>query len=127
MKRSVDIEDAVRVILSEHFTAYCWPLPAQFSTPCITVHQTGGQPPVRDWGGNRHIDVFNVVLDSRAENEAGALEYLNNAVAYLEQSSGLRSAELNAAASWGTDPDRPDLALCTATLVVRASLETVEI
>ena len=76
IERSIDIEDAVRTALAEHLTAYCRPLPASYTLPCILVTQVGG------YDANK-IDTFEVVLDSRAQTEAEALEYLRNAKKYM--------------------------------------------
>ena len=75
------------------------------------------------------MDTFTVVLDARADLEETALEYLRNAVAILESSrgSGISHTEINSLYSWGTDPVRPDLAMCSATLLVTAHRETVTI
>ena len=65
IKRSVDIEDEVRIALSDHFTAYCRPLPADYMLPNILVTQVGGSD-------RSDIDTFEVVLDARAETEQAA-------------------------------------------------------
>jgi hypothetical protein len=39
IQRSIDIEDEIRQVLAKHLTAYCRPLPKDFSTPCILVSQ----------------------------------------------------------------------------------------
>lgn len=123
--RSIDIEDKIRETLSEHLNAYCAPLPAKFETPCILVQQTGGDTESTASGRGK-IDTFVVSIDSRAKTEAEALEYLRTAIAILEASSGTYSA-LNSHGSWGQDPVRPDLAMCTATLIIKAHRETISI
>ena len=122
IQRSIDIEDEVRRVLSEHLTAYCRPLPKDFSTPCILVSQVGGSD--RD-----HVDTFEVVLDARADIEATALLTLRNAVGILRQAAKVQntpinSISVNSSGSWGSDPVRPDLAMCSARIRVTAHLET---
>ena len=126
IKRSVDIEDEVRKALKDHLTAYCRPLPANFSLPCILVTQVGGS----DQSGQ--IDGFEVVLDARADNEADANEYLRNAIGVLRYAAGthdtaVRHIEVNSSGSWGSDPVRPDLAMCSARIRVWAHLESTTI
>lgn len=123
IERSIDIEDAVREALVPHMLAYCRPLPAAYSLPNILITQVGG----RD---ENSVDTFEVVLDSRAKNEAEALEYLRNAIGVLKaatrsQKTALRHVTVNSSGSWGTDPMRPDLAMCSARLSIVAHPETV--
>lgn len=125
IKRSVDIEDEVRIALSDHFTAYCRPLPADYDLPNLLVTQVGGS----DWSG---IDTFEVVLDARAETDQAASETLRTAIGVLKaaaaaQTTKIRHVSVNTSGSWGADPVRPDLALCTARLSVVAHLETMEV
>lgn len=126
--RSVDIEDVVRTALAEHMTAYCPPLPAEFETPCISVTHTGGDTSATASGKGK-VDRFVVVLDARAETHAEASSLVRTAVAILEGMSGshISYTALNSSYSWGTDPVRPDLAMCSATLMVTAHRETVVI
>lgn len=128
INRSIDIEDKIREALSEHMTAYCAPLPAKFDIPCILVQQTGGDTESTASGRGK-IDTFIISLDSRADTEAEALEYLRTAIAILEASTGTRLAylALNSHGAWGQDPVRPELAMCTATLIVKAHRETITI
>jgi len=123
--RSIDIEDVIREVLSKYVIAFCRPLPERFSTPCILVQQVGGSDA-------DSIDTFEVVLDSRAKTEAEALETLRNAVGILKrvaqlQTTELRHVSVNSSGSWGSDPVRPDLAMCSARLSVTAHLENVEV
>ena len=123
--RDIDIEDVVRGALSSHIKAYCRPLPADFSMPSILVQQVGGSD-------TETIDTFEVVLDSRAETEAEAMETLRNAVGILRtvaalQTTEIRSITVNSLGSWNVDPVRPDIAMCSARLRVVAHLESVEI
>lgn len=125
INRSVDIEDEVRIALSEHLTAYCRPLPADYVLPNILVTQVGGSDRSR-------IDTFEVVLDARAETEQAASETLRTAIGVLKavaaaQTTAIRYVSVNSNGSWGVDPVRPDLALCTARLSVVAHLETMEV
>lgn len=129
INRSIDIEDAVRTVLSEYMTAYCRPLPADYSLPNVLVTATGGDTDSASSGKGK-VDTFMVVLDARAETEAEAMETARNAVAILEtvgQSGGISHVGINSLYSWGADPIRPDLAMCSATLMVTAHRETVTI
>ena len=123
--KSIDIEEEVRTALEPHQTAYCRPLPADYSLPNILVTQVGGTDTDR-------VDTFEVVLDSRAETEAEALSYLNMAKAILiqtakEQTTALRHVVVNTSGSWGADPVRPDLAMCSARISVTAHQQKVEV
>lgn len=121
IERSVDIEGVLKAALAEKFTAYCPPLPATLSLPCVEVSQVGGSR-------SKRLDTFTIKLDSRAETQAAAIEQLNNAVGYLiataeSNTTAIRAVTINAAGSWGQDPARPDLAMATATLLVCAHQE----
>lgn len=125
IERSIDIEDAVRQALAEHMTAYCRPLPKDYTLPNILVTKVGGSD-------INKIDTFEVVLDARAETEYTADLTLRNAIGILkyvcgEQSSPIRHVSVNSSGSWGADPARPDLALCTARLRVVAHIERAQI
>ena len=125
ISRSIDIEDVIRQALAPYVTTYCRPLPKNFATPCILVQQVGG-------GDTNTIDAFDVVLDSRAKTEAAASECLRNAVGILRevakrQSTEIRNIEVNSSGSWGGDPVRPELAMCSARIRVIAHLENVEV
>ena len=126
IKRSVDIEDEVRIALKDHLTAYCRPLPKEFSLPCILITQVGGT----DQDGQ--IDTFEVTLDARASNAADANETLRNALGVLRKAAGdqttaIRFVEVNSSGSWRNDPARPDLAMYSARIRVVAHLETKSI
>lgn len=126
IERSVDIEDVVRVALSDYLTAYCRPLPADFRLPCILVTQVGGT----DVEGK--IDAFDVTLDARAKDAATANETLRNAIGILrkvsqDQTTAIRHIEVNASGSWGNDPMRPELAMYSARLRVVTHLEQITI
>lgn len=116
--KSVDIEDAVRQALDPYLTIYCRPLPADYTLPNILVTQVGG-------GSGDRVDRFEVVLDSRAAIDASALDTLNRAVGILrqvarEQTTALRYVTVNSSGSWGVDPVRPDLKMCSARLSIVA-------
>lgn len=121
--KSIDAEDEIRQALAGHVAVYCRPLPADYSLPHILITQVGGTT-------RQRIDTFEVVLDARARTEAGAMDTLNTAVGILkavaaEQTTALRHVTINSSGSWGTDPVRPDLAMCSARLsVVAHQLET---
>lgn len=123
--KSIDIEDEIRVALADYLTVYCRPLPAEYLLPHILVTQVGGTD--RDT-----IDTFSVVLDSRAETEQSAVEYLNLAKGILkqvakEQTTAIRHVVVNSSGSWGVDPVRPDLAMCSARLEITAHQATEDI
>ena len=125
IKRSIDIEDTVRSAFGSLITAYCRPLPANYVLPNILVTQVGGSD-------TNTIDTFEIVLDSRAKTPAEALETLRNAVGILrkvaaDQSTAIRYVQVNSSGSWGQDPARPDLAMCSARRRVVAQLETITI
>lgn len=122
IRRSIDIEDEIRIALKDYMTVYCRPLPANISTPCILVTQVGGT----DQDGQ--VDTFDATLDARATNAADANETLRNAVAILrkvagDQTTAIRHVEVNSSGSWGNDPVRPDLAMYSARVRVWAHLE----
>ena len=124
--RSIDIEDAIRAVLSAHMTAYCAPLPKSFQVPSVLVSMAGGDSEVTASGKGK-VDTFTVALDARAETEEDALTCLRNAVAILEaeRATGISHVEINSLYSWGVDPVRPDLAMCSATILVTAHREEV--
>ena len=125
INKSIDIEEEIRTALVPYLTAYYRPLPAEYSLPNILITQVGGTQADT-------IDTFEVVLDSRAETEADALGCLNTAVAILiqtakEQTTALRHVVVNTSGSWGADPVRPDLAMCSARIAVTAHQQKVEV
>ena len=125
IKLPIDIEDEVRKALSPYLTTYCRPLPKDFKLPCILVSKVRG-------GNTDTIDQFAVVLDSRAQNEAEADEYLRIAIGVLrevsaQQTTALRYFTVNSSGSWGVDPVRPELAMCSATVELIAHQTTMEV
>lgn len=123
--RSIDIENVVRMALTDYFQIYCRPLPKNFTVPSLEVSRVGGTE-------KNTIDTFDVVLDSRAKSDAEADELLRSAIGTLkkiakEQTTELRFVEINTAGSWGTDPVRPDLAMCSARLRIVAHQEKITI
>ena len=125
INQSIDIEEEIRTALAGYQTAYVRPLPAEYDLPHILITQVGGST-------SQTIDTFEVVLDARAETEAEALAYLNRAVGLLkavakEQTTALRHIVTNTSGSWGSDPVRPDLAMCSARLSVVAHQQKVEV
>lgn len=126
IRRSVDIEDEIRKALKNYMTAYCRPLPANYSLPCILITQIGGS----DVEGQ--VDTFNVTLDARAKEAADANETLRNALGILrkvteEQATPLRHIVVNSSGNWGSDPVRPDLAMYSAQISVVVHQETITI
>ena len=125
INKSIDIENEVRIALTPYITTYCRPLPAEYDIPHILVTQVGGR--ISD-----KIDTFSVVLDSRAETEAEAIDTLSKAVGIVtqvakEQTTALRHVTLNSSGSWGNDPVRPDLSMCSARLEIVAHQTTMEV
>lgn len=124
--KPIDVEDAVRLALSAHMTnIHCRPLPRLYNLPNILVTATGGSQDT-DWNGADVYDTFTVNLTCRGTSEAQALNYLRTAIGVLKASQGgtLRKVTLNSQYSWGNDPERPDLAVCGATLLITANPET---
>jgi hypothetical protein len=126
IRRSIDIEDEIRIALKDHLMAYCRPLPANFSLPCILVTQVGGTD------NNGQIDSFDVTLDARAKSAADANETLRNAIGILReaarnQTSAIRFVEVNTSGAWGSDPARPELSMYSARIRVVAHLEKATI
>ena len=125
INKSIDIEEEIRTALALYLTAYCRPLPAEYELPNILITKVGGTD-------SQTIDTFAVVLDSRAHTEAAALDYLNTAIGILkqvakEQTTALRHVTINTSGSWGNDPVRPDLSMCSARIDVVAHQITEEV
>lgn len=123
--RPIDIEDEARQALSDYFTTYVRPLPANYTLPCLLITATGGT-------SNNEVDTFTLTLDARAETDAEAYELLTTALGTLEEQAknnvgALRHLVINSLARWGSDPVRPDLKLCTATVLVTCHREAYEI
>lgn len=123
--KPVDIENEIRLALKDYVTIYCRPLPEKFKTPSILVRSVGGS-------SSNTIDTFSVVLDSRAKTDAEAYDLINTALGILEkrafeQFGALRNITVNSMASWGSDPVRPDLKLCTLTVLVTAHRESLNL
>ena len=81
---------------------------------------------------NQTIDTFEVVLDARAKSEAEAVDYLQTAKGILkevakQQTTSIRYVTENTSGSWGNDPVRPDLAMCSARLSIVAHQKSVEV
>ena len=125
IRRNIDIENEVRKVLKDYMTTYCPPLPKNFTVPSILVTQVGGTD-------ENKISQFDVTLDSRAKDEETAMLNLRNAIGILkavagQQTTGISYIEVNSSASWGADPVRPELAMCSARLSVLAHEENVEV
>lgn len=123
--RSIDIENTVRLALNGFFTIYCRPMPKNFTLPCLEVQKVGGTDA-------NTIDTFDIVIDARADDEAAADELLRNATGALKeiakiQNTPIRAVTVNSSGSWGSDPVRPDIAMCSARLRVVAHQEKVNI
>lgn len=125
INKSIDVEEEIRASLNDYIKAYVRPLPTNFDVPSILITAVGGTD-------ENTIDYFDVTLDSRAEEDATALENLQTAVGIViaiakSQTTRLRFAKVNSLGSWGRDPVRPDLAMCSARLRVLAHIETMEV
>lgn len=125
INKSIDVEEEIRASLNDYIKAYVRPLPANFDVPSILITAVGGTD-------ENTIDYFDVTLDSRAKEDATALENLQTAVGIViaiakSQTTKLRFAKVNSLGSWGRDPVRPDLAMCSARLRVLAHIETMEV
>ena len=125
INKSIDIEDEIRQALAPYQIIYCRPLPEDYELPNLLVTQVGGTDAST-------IDSFEVVLDARARLEANAVSYLNTAIGLLkaiakEQTSAIRHITVNSSGSWGVDPVRPDLCMCSARLTVVAHQVTMEV
>lgn len=125
INKPVDIENEVRLALTDYFQIYCRPLPEKFFTPSLLVTNTGGN-------SANTIDTFIVNLDARAETDGTAYDLLSNALGVLEkraqeQFGALRYVSINSLARWGADPVRPDLKLCSATVQITCHRESVNI
>lgn len=123
--KPVDIENEVRLALKDYITAYVRPLPKDYTLPNVLITATGGR-------SSDTIDTYTVSLDARAESDAEAFDTLSNALGVLEAQSqsqvgALRHVTINSLARWGADPVRPDLKLCTATVLVTVHREAYEI
>lgn len=118
-----DIEEEARLALKDYFTVYVRPLPEQYPLPCLLLAASGGST-------RNTVDTFTLRIDARAKTDAEAIETLQNALGALEeqanqQTGALRHVTINSLASWGSDPARPDLKLCTATVLVTAHRKAV--
>lgn len=123
--RSIDIEDEIRKALKDYFTVYVRPLPENFVTPSTLIELMGGT-------SSDTIDSFTVRFSSRATTDAEALDLLRNLLGVLKYQTTVQVGELRFSneqnlISWGSDPIRPDLKLCSATVVVLAHKEQVDI
>ena len=125
INKSIDIEEEIRTALAPYLTAYCRPLPKDYALPNILITQVGGTT-------SNKIDTFSIVLDARARREAEALDTLNKAIGILkqvakEQITAMRHVTINTSGSWGNDPVRPDLSMCSARIDVVAHQITMEV
>ena len=123
--KPVDIEDEIRLALTDYLTTYVRPLPASYSLPNVLITASGGQT-------SDTIDTFTVTIDARAETDVEAFDTLSTALGALEaqaqnQVGALRHVTINSLARWGADPVRPDLKLCTATVLVTVHRQACEI
>lgn len=126
IERSLDIEDIVRDALKRYFTIYCRPLPEKFQLPSLLVTLVGGEEE------EQKIDIYDVVIDSRAYTESEALNQLFDAVGTLKaiaesQTTEIRYVINNSLANWQPDPVRPELAMCSSRLRIYAHKTTKEL
>jgi len=125
IKRFIDIEETIRAALTDYIKAYVRPLPEDFAVPSVLITSVGGIE-------QNDIDTFYVTLDSRANDEETAMNNLRNAIGIIEkiaedQTTALRFVTVNTLASWGRDPVRQELSMCTARIRVIAHKEVTEV
>ena len=125
INKSIDVEEEIRTALAPYLTSYCRPLPKDYALPNILITQVGGTT-------SETVDTFSVVFDSRSSTEATALDTLNTAIGILkqvakEQTTAVRHVTVNTSGSWGNDPVRPDLAMCSARIEVVAHQTSEEV
>lgn len=123
--RSIDVEDEIRKALKDYMTVYVRPLPENFATPSVLIELMGGT-------SFNTIDTFTVRFSARAKTDAEALDFLRTLLGILDNRTKNQIGELRFSIeqnliSWGTDPVRQDLKLCTATVQVIAHKEQTEI
>lgn len=125
IERYIDVEEEIRSALSAYMTCYVRPLPDNFAVPSILITSVGGSE-------RNTIDYFDVTIDSRAEDEETALTNLRNAIGIIQkiaegQTTALRYITTNSLYSWGRDPVRQELAMCSGRIRVLAHKEIVEV
>ena len=123
--RSIDVEEETRLVLKDFFQVYVRPLPEKFITPSVLIELMGGT-------SENTIDTFLVRFSARASTDAEALDLLRTLLGVLKyqtenQVGKLRFSEEQSLISWGNDPIRQDLKLCTATVNVIAHKESFDI
>lgn len=123
--RSIDVEEETRLALKDFFQVYVRPLPENFITPSVLIELMGGT-------SENTIDTFLVRFSARASTDAEALDLLRTLLGVLKyqtenQVGKLRFSEEQSLISWGNDPIRQDLKLCTATVNVIAHKESFDI
>lgn len=121
----IDVENEIQSALSPYVTAYCRPLPKTLALPSVEIRKIGGTE-------TNTIDTFMVMLYARAETEYDADLLARKATGLLikiadEQTTALRYVTINSLGGWSADPVRPDLAMCTVTLMVRAHKTIMEV
>lgn len=122
---SIDVEEELRLALKDYFTVYVRPLPENFTTPSVLIELMGGT-------SENTIDTFLVRFSARATTDAEALELLRMILGVLKyqtenQAGELRFSSEQSLMSWGSDPIRQDLKLCTATVNVVAHKKPLNI
>ena len=125
IKIAIDVEETIRSALSDYMTTYVRPLPDDFTVPSILITAVGGSEA-------DEISAFDVTVDSRANDEETAQLNLRKAVGLIQaiaesQRTALRYVTVNTLMSWGRDPVRQELAMCTARIRVYAHKETTEV
>ena len=115
IRRSVDIENEVRQVLAEYYTAYCDPLPATYSLPFIRVINAGGSE-------RNQTDTFSVVIHGYAETDAEACEITRNAAGIIKTWKYWHVEETTKATRF-PDPLRPDLCRYRTTFLITAHQE----
>lgn len=125
IERYIDVEEEIRAALADYMTCYVRPLPDGFTVPSVLITAVGGAE-------SNKIDTFYVTIDSRADDEYTAQLNLRNAIGILEkiaesQETAIRHVTINSLMSWGSDPVRKDLSMCTVRLNVYAHKEIAEV
>lgn len=126
VERSIDIEDEIWKALKDYFNITTRPLPKEITKPLLLVTTVGGSEI------EKAVNAYEVVLDARAATEEEAINLLLDAVATLDQIAKNQNTPIayvvnTSSASWGKDPVRDDLALCSARMTVYAHKTTKNI
>lgn len=125
IKRSIDVEKETNDLLKNYFNTCLRPLPEKYTTPITLIELMGGT-------STDTIDTFTIRLSVRAKTNGEAVTTMRNVLGVLDYQTKNQVGKLcysteENLTSWGNDPIRPDLCLCTATVQVIAHKESFEI